>query len=123
VVDGAALEKRSPIISERGFESHPLRFTRRRFKDKMDKEWCFYIVRCKDNSLYSGIAINVDERIKEHNRGTGAKYTHARRPVTLVYSERHSNVSEAMKRESQVKSWTKTKKEQLIQERSGLRSE
>ena len=80
----------------------------------MDKEWHFYIVRCKDNSLYSGIAINVEERVKEHNRGTGAKYTRGRRPVTLVYSERISNVSEAMKREYRVKRWPKTRKEQLI---------
>ena len=63
------------------------------------------------------IVVSVD------NRGTGAKYTHGRRPVTLVYSERHSNVSEAMKRESQVKSWSRAKKEQLIQDWSGLRPE
>jgi putative endonuclease len=79
-----------------------------------NKEWFFYIVRCKDNSLYSGIAINVEERIKEHNRGTGAKYIRGRRPVTLVYSEKLSNVSEARKREAQVKRWPKTKKEQLL---------
>jgi putative endonuclease len=79
-----------------------------------DREWYFYIVRCKNNSLYSGIAVNVDNRVKEHNNGTGAKYTMSHRPVTLVYSERHSNISEAMKRESQVKSWPRAKKEQLI---------
>jgi putative endonuclease len=78
------------------------------------KEWYFYIVRCKDNSLYSGIAINIDARVKEHNRGTGAKYTLGRRPVTLVYSEKLNNVSEARKRESKVKSWPRARKEQLI---------
>jgi putative endonuclease len=89
----------------------------------MDKVWYFYIVKCKDNSLYSGIAIDVDDRVREHNRGTGAKYTLARKPVTLVYCERHSNVSEARKRESQVKGWSRTKKEQLILGFPRLRSE
>jgi putative endonuclease len=79
-----------------------------------DKEWYFYIVRCKDNSLYSGIAIDVDDRLREHNRGTGAKYIRGRMPVTLVYSEKLNNVSEARKREAQVKRWPKTKKEQLV---------
>jgi len=53
----------------------------------MDREWFFYIVRCKDGTLYSGITVNVVERLKKHNKGTGAKYTAAHRPVTLVYSE------------------------------------
>jgi putative endonuclease len=79
-----------------------------------DRELYFYIVRCKDNSLYSGIAVNVEERVKAHNKGTGAKYTVSRRPVVLVYSERYSNLSGAMKRESQVKRWPKAKKEKLI---------
>ena len=80
----------------------------------MDKEWYFYIVRCKDNSLYSGIATDIEDRVREHNKGNGAKYTRARRPVTLVYNERHHNMSEAMKRESRIKRWTKIRKEQLI---------
>jgi putative endonuclease len=85
----------------------------------MTKEWTFYIVRCWDNSLYSGIAINVNDRVKEHNRGTGAKYTHARRPVTLVYSEKYDNDSQARKRELQVKKLSKAKKEQLILDSAG----
>ena len=80
----------------------------------MDKEWFFYIVRCRDNSLYSGIAIDLEDRIKEHNRGTGAKYTLTRRPVTLVYSERCVNVSEARKREAEIKGWSRIKKERLL---------
>jgi putative endonuclease len=88
-----------------------------------DKEWYFYIIKCQDNSLYSGIAIDVEERIKEHNKGTGAKYTLNRRPVVLVYSEKFCNVSEARKRESQVKGWSRIKKEQLILGFPRLRSE
>ncbi|MDO9333769.1 MAG: GIY-YIG nuclease family protein [Dehalococcoidales bacterium] len=73
------------------------------------------MVRCKDNSLYSGITIDIEKRLREHNNGTGARYTSARRPVTLVYCEKHSNLSEARKRENQIKGWPKTKKERLIQ--------
>lgn len=78
------------------------------------KEWSFYIVRCNDDSLYSGISIDVEARVKAHNKGTGAKYTSVHRPVTLVYSEKCANLAEAMKREIQVKKWYKDKKEQLI---------
>ena len=80
----------------------------------MDREWYFYIVRCKDNSLYSGITTDVNDRVREHNSGNGAKYTLYRRPVTLVYIERFNNVSKARKREIQVKGWSRIKKERLI---------
>jgi putative endonuclease len=89
----------------------------------VNQEWFFYIVRCRDGSLYSGITIDLEHRIKEHNKGTGAKYTLGRRPVNLVYSEKYSNASEARKREAQIKSWPKVKKEQLIVGFPRLRSE
>jgi len=76
----------------------------------------FYILRCSDNSLYSGITINLEKRLEEHNSGErrGAKYTRARGPVTLVYSEQLSSKSDALKREAEVKKWSKDKKENLI---------
>jgi putative endonuclease len=80
----------------------------------MEREWYFYIVKCRDGSFYSGITNNIEHRIKEHNKGTGAKYTSGRRPVKLIYSEKHATVSAAMKRESQVKNWSRTKKERLV---------
>ena len=88
----------------------------------MGQEWFFYILKCRDNSLYSGITNNIEHRIKEHNSGTGAKYTHSRRPVALVYSEKLKNISEARKREAQVKNWPKIKKEQLVEGFPQLRS-
>ncbi len=72
-----------------------------------NEDWFFYMVKCKDGSLYSGITMNLEERLREHDKGTGAKYTRFRRPVILVYSERHCNVSEARKREEQIKGWSK----------------
>jgi len=76
----------------------------------------FYIVRCSDNSLYCGQTNNLETRIKEHNssRVRGAKYTRIRKPVSLVYSEKYPLLQLAMKREWQVKKWTKAKKEALV---------
>lgn len=76
----------------------------------------FYILRCSDNSLYSGITNNLKKRLEEHSSGKrrGAKYTRARGPVTLVYSEQLSSKSAALKREAEVKKWSKDKKENLI---------
>jgi len=63
-----------------------------------------YIVRCADNTLYTGIATDLERRIEEHNHSDkGAKYTRTRRPVTLVYSETFSDRSSASKREYMIK--------------------
>lgn len=76
----------------------------------------FYIVRCSDNSLYCGQTNNLQKRINEHNfdKSKTSKYTRARRPVHLEYFEEYPTLQLAMKREWQVKEWTKTKKEDLI---------
>lgn len=76
----------------------------------------FYILRCSDNSLYCGQTNDLDRRIKEHNfdNKKSSKYTRGRRPVKLVYFKKFKTMSEAMKRESEVKKWPKAKKEALI---------
>lgn len=89
----------------------------------MVQEWFFYIVRCNDGSLYSGITNDLDRRIKAHNGKKGAKYTAYRLPVRLVYSEKHKSISEARKREGQIKGWGKEKKEAFINGFPRLRSE
>ena len=78
--------------------------------------WFVYVVRCSDNSLYTGIAMDVGRRLDEHNNGgkVGAKYTRARRPVKLVYQEKVASRSEAASRESAIKKLTKPEKEALI---------
>ncbi len=78
------------------------------------RPWFFYIVRCADGSLYSGITNDLDGRVGKHNAGSGAKYTAARRPVVLAYSERQETISSARKREAQVKRWSRAKKENLV---------
>lgn len=73
-----------------------------------------YIVRCKNNSLYTGWTTDLKRRIKEHNSGIGAKYTRANRPVELVYFEEMEDKYEATKREYAIKQLTKEKKELLV---------
>lgn len=74
-----------------------------------------YILECSDDSLYTGIAKDVDKRLEEHNSSDkGAKYTKARRPVKLVYKESSQDRSSASKREYAIKKLSRSKKLQLI---------
>jgi len=77
--------------------------------------WFIYIVRCSDNTLYTGVAKDLKQRIQKHNTGKeGAKYTRARRPVKLVYQETAPNRSQAQQREYAIKQLSATQKRQLI---------
>ena len=76
--------------------------------------WYFYLARCSDDSLYGGICLDLERRFEQHNAGRGAKYTRGRRPVRLVYAERHGSKSEALKREREVKRWRRERKEALL---------
>lgn len=62
--------------------------------------WTVYILRCRDDTLYTGIAVDLRRRLEAHGRGVAAKYTRSRRPVTLVYGERQPDRSSALKREA-----------------------
>ena len=74
-----------------------------------------YIVLCSDGTYYTGIALDVEKRILEHNTSAkGARYTRSRRPVTLVYQETCPDKSGALKREYAVKQMTKAQKTALI---------
>ncbi len=74
-----------------------------------------YIVECSDKTLYTGIAKDIDKRIDEHNHSAkGAKYTKARRPVSLKYVEKSEDRSSASKREYAIKQLTKKEKLALI---------
>lgn len=74
-----------------------------------------YIVRCADDTLYTGWTNQIEKRIKTHNAGHGAKYTRSRLPVTLVYLEEYHKKEEAMRREVQIKKMCRKKKMELIQ--------
>jgi predicted GIY-YIG superfamily endonuclease len=76
--------------------------------------WFVYILRCADNALYVGATSDLDLRLLKHNEGSACAFTARRRPVTLVYSERHASPLDARLRERQIKRWTRRKKEALI---------
>jgi putative endonuclease len=81
----------------------------------MDTPYYFYLLKCSDDSIYAGISIDLEKRLNSHNSGKGAKYTRSRLPVEIVYSEQLENKSTALKREIEVKKWSRVKKLKLIE--------
>jgi predicted GIY-YIG superfamily endonuclease len=74
-----------------------------------------YILKCSDRTLYTGYTNNLDKRVFAHNNlKTGARYTKARRPVKMVYSQKYRTKSEAMKRENTIKGMSRDGKLKLI---------
>lgn len=76
--------------------------------------WKVYIIRCADDSYYTGISTDVDMRIKMHNEGKGAKYTRGRGPVELEEAKDFGDRSSALKEEYRIKQLSRIKKEELI---------
>lgn len=74
-----------------------------------------YIVKCNDNTLYTGWTNHLEKRIKDHNNKKGAKYTRNRVPVTLVYYEEFKTKEEALKREIEIKKLSRKEKLNLIE--------
>lgn len=73
-----------------------------------------YILKCKDDSLYTGWTNNLEKRVQAHRSGKGAKYTRAKLPVELVYFEEFEDKIDAMKREYEIKKLPRIKKLELI---------
>lgn len=82
-------------------------------------QWFVYILRCADQSLYTGVATDLAARIRKHNDGKGAKYTRGRRPVKLVHHELAANRGAALRREHAIKRMKTAEKRRLV--RSGVR--
>ena len=76
--------------------------------------WTLYILRCADDTLYTGITNNLDKRLSQHESGKGAKYVRGRTPFTLTYQEQHLTKSAALKRELYIKSLSRDAKLTLI---------
>ncbi|MFT4880204.1 MAG: putative endonuclease [Natronomonas sp.] len=72
-----------------------------------------YILRCADDSLYTGYTTDVDRRVAEHNAGDGAKYTRGRTPVEPVYTESFETRSAALSREHEIKTLSRAEKARL----------
>lgn len=78
------------------------------------KDYFVYILKCSDESYYTGVTNDLERRVGEHQSGIINGYTSSRLPVKLVYSERFSDVNQAIKSEKQIKGWNRKKKEALI---------
>lgn len=76
--------------------------------------WLLYLVRCADNSLYTGIATDVERRFAEHQSGRGAKYLRGRGPLKLVFKAEAGDRASASRLEYQIKQWDKRDKERLV---------
>ena len=76
--------------------------------------WYVYILRCGDNTFYTGITDNLPRRLAAHRSGRGAKYTRGRGPLTLVYTEEHPDRSAASRREWAIKHLPRSQKERLL---------
>lgn len=73
-----------------------------------------YLIECKDGSLYTGITTDVDRRFVEHQSGVGSYYARSRGVRRVVHTEEHPDRSSALKREAEIKSWTRQKKLELV---------
>jgi len=76
-----------------------------------------YIVRCSTGDLYTGYTLDLERRLKLHNRGKASKFTRSRRPVRLVHIERFNSKSEALRREISIKRMARREKLRLIRSR------
>lgn len=74
----------------------------------------FYVLECRDGSYYAGYTNNIEERVRKHNAGKGAKYTRAKRPVTLRYWEEYETKTEAMQAEYRFKQLKRADKEKVV---------
>ena len=77
-------------------------------------DWVVYVLRCGDDSLYTGCTNDLEKRVLAHSAGKGAKYTRARLPVELVYQESGLDRSGALKREFEIKGLSRAGKMELI---------
>ncbi len=82
----------------------------------MGMSYYTYILECADGTYYTGYTDDPAKREKVHNSGKGAKYTRARLPVKMIYTEEFETKSEALRREIAIKSMTRAQKEKLVAE-------
>lgn len=80
----------------------------------MPMSYFVYLLLCKDGSLYTGITTDVERRFIEHESGVGSHFTRAKKAKRMVYSEEHPDRSSALKREAEIKKWSRKKKMTLI---------
>ncbi|MHC4194175.1 MAG: GIY-YIG nuclease family protein [Planctomycetota bacterium] len=77
--------------------------------------WHVYILQCSDGSFHAGHTNDIEARIERHNNGKASKWTHSRLPVRLVYEEDYAYEAVTVRRQTQIKRWSRAKKQALIQ--------
>ena len=82
--------------------------------------WYLYILECSDKSLYTGITVDLDRRVREHNEGKGAKYTRMKKPVHLVFNRTFPDRASASGEEFRIKKLSRAEKLALIVEHQGI---
>lgn len=80
----------------------------------VEKEWFLYMILCRDQTIYTGITVNVEKRFRAHCAGKGAKYTRGRGPLQLVYQESCGSHTDALRREYAIKQLSRFEKETMI---------
>jgi putative endonuclease len=80
--------------------------------------WHLYILKCSDNTFYTGVTNNLERRLGMHNDGRASRYTRSRLPVILIYQERCRNKSSALKKECRIKSLSRKEKEEYVHKKS-----
>ncbi|MGN7178620.1 endonuclease [Paenibacillus sp. FSL R5-0490] len=85
----------------------------------MENSHFFYVLHCRDGSLYAGYTNDLEKRVRAHNEGKGAKYTRGRGPVELVFSRSYPEKGEAMRAEYEFKQWSRKKKDEFLMKETG----
>lgn len=86
----------------------------------MMSDWFIYLIRCRNGSLYTGIAVDVARRFTRHQKGTGAKYLRGRGPLALVFQKKIGSRSLGLAVEIKVKKLPKARKEELIKSKTRI---
>ncbi|PIU56077.1 MAG: hypothetical protein COS89_06385 [Deltaproteobacteria bacterium CG07_land_8_20_14_0_80_38_7] len=85
-------------------------------KNTKKRGWYLYVLKCSDNTLYTGITNDLERRLEEHNSGHGSKYTRARKPSEIIFYKKCRSRSDALKQEAYVKSLPRDEKFDYINE-------
>jgi len=104
-------------LRESGLFFRDNQHTSRLLRSSLKKTWHLYILKCSDNTLYTGITNDLSRRLVQHNSATASRYTRSRLPVSLVHQEQCQGRSGALKKEYRVKSLSRKEKEEYIKER------
>ncbi len=84
------------------------------FPAKINPMWFVYILLCIDNSFYTGSTNDLDKRFNAHKAGKGGSYTRSHKPIKLIFHQQFDSKSEALKREIEIKSWSRKKKIKIL---------